>query len=395
MLNDIIITKLSGGLGRREPNNDMVSALVANGVAVSGGVQLNTVYRLNSINDAIVLKIDSSYDSSNNILLYEHIKEYFRINPSGELWLLVVDQSVTYANMLDKTNANGAKKILNEAEGKIRILAAAYNPSTPVSDFSDTLAAISKAQELAVDEFNNHRPIEVLLEGKGFVLSGQSSLRSLNAPNVSVMVGQNLAIANAHTNYNNYAAIGTLLGAISKAAVNECIAWVEKFNILGDNLLVPAIAKTKYSEIASGNINTTNDNGYIFFRTYTGKAGIYFNDSFTCTLLTDDYAYIENNRTIHKAVRNIRSVLLPRLAMPVNINPNDGTISPEIIKQFENDGKRALEQMMSDGEISSMDVFVDPFQNILATSELKVQFSIVPTGTARKISVTIGFNNPF
>lgn len=395
MLNDIIITKLSGGLGRREPNNDMVSALVANGVAVSGGVQLNTVYRLNSINDAIVLKIDSSYDSSNNILLYEHIKEYFRINPSGELWLLVVAQSVTYANMLDKTNANGAKKILNEAEGKIRILAAAYNPSTPVSDFSDTLAAISKAQELAVDEFNNHRPIEVLLEGKGFVLSGQSSLRSLNAPNVSVMVGQNLAIANAHTNYNNYAAIGTLLGAISKAAVNECIAWVEKFNILGDNLLVPAIAKTKYSEIASGNINTTNDNGYIFFRTYTGKAGIYFNDSFTCTLLTDDYAYIENNRTIHKAVRNIRSVLLPRLAMPVNINPNDGTISPEIIKQFENDGKRALEQMMSDGEISSMDVFVDPFQNILATSELKVQFSIVPTGTARKISVTIGFNNPF
>lgn len=395
MLNDIIITKLSGGLGRREPNNDMVSALVANGVAVSGGVQLNTVYRLNSINDAIVLKIDSSYDSSNNILLYEHIKEYFRINPSGELWLLVVAQSVTYANMLDKTNANGAKKILNEAEGKIRILAAAYNPSTPVSDFSDTLAAISKAQELAVDEFNNHRPIEVLLEGKGFVLSGQSSLRSLNAPNVSVMVGQNLAIANAHTNYNNYAAIGTLLGAISKAAVNECIAWVEKFNILGDNLLVPAIAKTKYSEIASGNINTTDDNGYIFFRTYTGKAGIYFNDSSTCTLLTDDYAYIENNRTIHKAVRNIRSVLLPRLAMPVNINPNDGTISPEIIKQFENDGKRALEQMMSDGEISSMDVFVDPFQNILATSELKVQFSIVPTGTARKISVTIGFNNPF
>lgn len=395
MLNDIIITKLSGGLGRREPNNDMVSALIANGVSVNGGVQLNTVYRLNSINDAIALKIDALYDSTNNILLYEHIKEYFRINPSGELWLLVVAQSVTYANMLDKTNANGAKKIINEAEGKIRLLAAAYNPSTPVSDFSDTLVAISKAQELAVDEFNNHRPIEVLLEGKGFSLSNQTNLRNLNAPNVSVMVGQNLAIANAHPNYNNYSAIGTLLGAISKAAVNECIAWIEKFNMLGDNLSVPAIAKTKYSEIVASDINSTHDNGYIFFRTYTGKAGIYFNDSFTCTSLTDDYAYIENNRTIHKAVRNIRSVLLPRLAMPVNINPNDGTISPEIIKQFENDGKRALEQMMSEGEISSMDVFVDPFQNILATSELKVQFSLIPTGTARKINVTIGFNNPF
>lgn len=395
MLNDITITKLTGGLGRREPNNDMVSALVANGVAVSGGVQLNTVYRLNSLNDAIALKIDASYDNTNNILLYEHIKEYFRINPNGELWLLVLAQSVSYADMVDKTNVNGAKKVLNEAEGKIRLLAVAYNPSTPVSNFSNTIAAISKAQELATDEFINHRPIDVLLEGKGFSLSGQSDLRNLNAPNVAVMVGQNLAVANAHTNYNKYAAIGTLLGAVSKAAVNECIAWVEKFNVLGDNLSVPAIAKTKYSEIAAGDINTTNDNGYIFFRTHTGKAGIYFNDSFTCTSLTDDYAYIENNRTVHKAVRNIRSVLLPRLAMPVNINPNDGTISPEIIKQFENDGKRALEQMVSDGEISSMDVLVDPFQNILATSELIVQFSLVPTGTARKISVTIGFNNPF
>ncbi|NSW46202.1 MAG: DUF2586 domain-containing protein [Bacteroidales bacterium] len=395
MLNDINITKLSGGLGRREPNNDMVSALVANGVAVSGGVQLNTVYRLNSLNDAIALKIDASYDSTNNILLYEHIKEYFRINPSGELWLLVPAQSVSYADMVDKTNVNGAKKVLNEAEGKIRLLAVAYNPSIPVSDFSDTQAAITKAQELAVDEYNNHRPIEVLLEGKGFSLTNQTNLRNLNAPNVAVMVGQNLAIANAHTNFNSYAAIGTLLGAVSKASVNECVAWVEKFNVLGDNLTVPAIAKTKFSDIAAGVVNTTNDNGYIFFRTHTGKAGIYFNDSFTCTSLTDDYAYIENNRTVHKAVRNIRTVLLPRLAMPVNINPNDGTISPEIIKQFENDGKRALEQMISDGEISSMDILIDPFQNILATSELKVQFSIVPTGTARKINVTIGFNNLF
>jgi hypothetical protein len=128
MLNDINITKLSGGLGRREPNNDMVSALVANGVAVSGGVQLNTVYRLNSLNDAIALKIDASYDSTNNILLYEHIKEYFRINPSGELWLLVPAQSVSYADMVDKTNVNGAKKVLNEAEGKDTIACSCLQP---------------------------------------------------------------------------------------------------------------------------------------------------------------------------------------------------------------------------------------------------------------------------
>ena len=57
--------------------------------------------------------------------------------------------------------------------------------------------------------------------------------------------------------------------------------------------------------------------------------------------------------------------------------------------------KAALEAMLANGEISALEVFVDPLQNILATSELKVVVSIIPTGTARKITVDLGFKNPF
>ena len=45
--------------------------------------------------------------------------------------------------------------------------------------------------------------------------------------------------------------------------------------------------------------------------------------------------------------------------------------------------------------VDSIDVYVDPEQNILATSKLDVKFTIVPTGTARQIEATIGFSNPF
>ena len=51
--------------------------------------------------------------------------------------------------------------------------------------------------------------------------------------------------------------------------------------------------------------------------------------------------------------------------------------------------------MAADGEISGPpEVFIDPKQNILADSTLKVQFAVRPTGTARYITAFVNFVNP-
>jgi hypothetical protein len=391
-LNDVIITKTTGGLGRRNPSGDMISGLLANGVSVTGGVQLGTVYRLKSIQDALALLIDAAYDTANGVLVFEHIKEFFRVNPNGDLYIMLVAKTVSYADMVDKAIAANAKKLLIEAEGQIRQLAVAYNPAVAVTDFTATNAAITKAQELAAEEYVLHRPVDIVLEGKGFNPASPENFRVKNAENVAVMVGQAMSVASGNA---TYAAVGTLLGSVSKAKVNECVAWVEKFNVLGGSLEAPGIGGSPVTSFTQGQLTTLNDNGSIYFRTHTGKAGIYFNDSHTATSLTSDYAYIENNRTIHKAVRLVREILLPRLASPVLIDQETGQLSPEVVKSFEGDGRRALEAMLKNEEVSAIDVFVDPEQNILATSELQISFSIVPTGTARKIAVTIGFSNPF
>tara|TARA_R110002111_G_scaffold86456_1_gene135505 strand:+ start:425 stop:1594 length:1170 start_codon:yes stop_codon:yes gene_type:complete len=389
-MNDVVIEKVNGGLGRRNPSGDMISGLVANGVAIVGGAQLATVYRLKSVKDAESLLITESYDSTNSVLVYEHINEFFRANPSGDLYLMLAPQTESYSNLVDKTKDFSAK-LLIEAEGKIRQLAVAYNPATAVTDFTATSGAITKAQELADESYTKHRPVQILLEGKGFDYSTPVDFRALNSKNVSVMIGQSLVIANTSP---TYAAVGTLLGTVSKTSVNENIAWVGKYNLYGGSLTVASISGVAVSSISDGDLDTLNDKGSIFFRTHIGRAGYYFNDSHTCIALTSDFAYIENNRTIDKAVREIRIVLLPRLNSTVLVD-GDGKLSPEVIKSYESDGRRALEQMLKSEEVSDFDVLVDPDQNILSTSELLVDFELIPTGTARKIKATVGFVNPF
>ena len=122
---------------------------------------------------------------------------------------------------------------------------------------------------------------------------------------------------------------------------------------------------------------------------------MYFNDSHTCTIQTSDFTFIEANRTIHKATRIARTALLPKVNAPVLVDPDTGTLPPSTVKGYETLCKAALERMISNEEVSEIDVFVDPNQDILADSILKVRIEIVPMGTARRIEVNIGFKNPF
>ncbi len=394
-LSDITITKLSGGLGRRTPGLDMISGLLANGVAAVGGVQLNEVYLLRSIDDAKDLLIDEAYDTTNSVLVFEHIKEFFRVNPSADLHLMLVAKSVTFAAMVDPEEETNAVKLLQDAQGNIRQLGVAYNPSEAVTDDTALVAAMAKAQLLANWAYSQHMPCEMILEGKGYDIDDPTDFRAQEAENVSVMVGQNKSVASG-IGGNTYAALGTLLGAVSRAAVNENVGWVQEFDVRLKNVLESiSISGTEVQFIGTNVLNNINTSGAIFFRFHAGRTGVYFNDAHTGTEATSDFAYLENNRTIHKAVRLIRQALLPRINSPVLVDQETGQLSPEVVKSIETRGRKALETMLSNLEVSGIDILVDPAQNILATSELKVEFSIIPTGTARQIKVTIGFDNPF
>jgi hypothetical protein len=378
-LNDVVINKLSGGLGRRTPEQDMVSGLLFSGVSTDE-LANDKVVLLASLEDAAAYGITELNDVGGQSAYYQ-IQQFFRMNPSGDLYIMKTE-ATSY-----KIIAAKAKDMQEKANGNIRQMAIIYSGA---ATFADTEDAVAAAQTQAKFAYADYMPFEVILEGKGFSIEEATSLAELTAENVSVVVAMDVEKADK---YPNSAAVGLALGAISKAKVSENIAWIERFNLTGEGFSKAGFVGGEEVK-ALGLLGELNDKRYIFARTHTGLPGVYFNDSATCTTGTSDYAYVENNRTINKATRLLRTALLPKLASPVLVDI-DGKLPQSVSKSFEGLCRSALEGMIANQEVSAFDVYVDPKQNILATSELKVKAEITPVGTARKIMVDLGFKNPF
>ncbi len=224
---------------------------------------------------------------------------------------------------------------------------------------------------------------------------------------VSVVISQDAGGLGAYlaTTNPSISNIGVCLGAVSKAQVHESIAWVEKQNLVdvayakkltGDVEqaremdVIGFVDGSKLSDYSPEQLKAIEDKGYIFCVKHTGIAGTYFNDSFTATALDSDFAYIENNRTIDKAIREINRVLVPRISAPAYVDPDTGYLAASTVAATEALCDDVLDQMVRDGEISGYAVSINPRQQILKTSKLEVVVKLVPVGVLREITVKIG-----
>jgi hypothetical protein len=107
-------------------------------------------------------------------------------------------------------------------------------------------------------------------------------------------------------------------------------------------------------EVSLTNLNLINDNRYLFVRTHVGITDNYFNDSHTLDEVTSDYAYIENERTIDKAIRGIRTNLLPYLSSPLQVDATTGNLSSHTVAFLETTAGKALEDMEKAGRVKRL-----------------------------------------
>lgn len=398
-MGNVKVKKVAGGLGRVVASDDGISGLICEGPSVLGGAELDTPYRLTSLDDLEALLIDEAYDDASELLIWHHVSDFFRMNPGGTLWFSLQSQLSFYADL-----AAGIDKLLNAAEGKIRLIGVVNGSKD--ADNTNTLTMQAACQNAATAAFADNRPVDFFIQSQKTITVTPTltadDLRANNSENVSHVVAQDLGLVNTESTanpgtfpYTQYTLVGLALGLAASFPVNENIGHIRNGNVYGGDLVNAAIAGTAVSEFSETNLDYLTDRGYIFLRTYTGLAGLYFNDAPTSTLATSDFAYLENNRTIHKASRLIRSALLPDVNSPILVDPESGQISGEVAKAFELKGRRALDGMVSNQEVSAVTVFLDPEQNILSTSELVIEFELIPTGTARTITAKVGFTNPF
>jgi hypothetical protein len=141
---------------------------------------------------------------------------------------------------------------------------------------------------------------------------------------------------------------------------------------------------------ATALVEAIDDKGYIFLVKEVGFSNTFNSDSYSAVAITNDLATIENNRTIDKATRNLRTLIVPKLGSPLNANP-DGTLREDTIKVFKALADTGLASMEADGELSAYEVIINANQNVVSTSKLEITVKLVPVGVAREIIINLGF----
>ena len=438
-LNDIKFKKTNGGLGRQGASEDPIGGLlmylpafpvttlinVANAkiwdiVTMDSGDALyvakflypeeladcgisrqamdtDTLTAITSVSDSKI-KERSSINA-----LYYHVTEFFRMNPNGTLYVGIPFGEAT------NVNVEQIETLQTYANGSIRQLGIFASGTGNLGDYQTEATALEKG----------HRPLSmvVAVPGKTCAFAANSSSKwvptytavsALTLSKLASTTASDAFVASGRCNLSMVAGcdldgdvvemlghyaycgfLGTVLGAVSRAAVNESIAWVGKFPL---GLKKPGfISGELLTSVSVANLEKINGNRYIFPRCFSGSAECYCNDSFTLDVPTSDYGYIENERTIDKACRGVFNNLLPWLNSPIRVDAESGKMDSGFCSFLETAAGAALEDMEKSGELSGYKAEVDPDQNVLATSMVEVVVRSVPTGAMRKVNVKIGF----
>jgi len=370
--------------------NVALTAPVGLGALINGGSKLaldagggGTVGTITQFTGGVAGNID---------VFYYQIKEYFRMQPKGVLYVGIYDNT--------DPDLTAIATLQNFAGGEIKQIGVFNHVDTFTSGDVTTLQTAANGQA------NIDRPLSVLYAANmtGLTPATLPNITALTAPRVSVVIsGDNASGIRKVFNAKPYtvAALGAALGTVSFAAVHESMAWVGKFNTSdGTNLeAIKVLPSTAWTNVSVSLQNQLTAYGYIYLKKYDGLAGSYWDNQKTAVSNTSDFARISNNRVMDKAIRLIRLRLLPLLSSPLYVNA-DGTLSEATIAVFSNEcdqviGGRfndvAAGQMVIDGEISAGRVIINPAQNVLSTGRVDIAVEIIPVGEAETIRVTIGF----
>lgn len=315
-----------------------------------------------------------------------HISEFFRIAPAGYLYIGFFPVPTTY-DFTDVTTMQ------NFAVGAIRQIGVFKGANYATADIT-ALHAICLANETI------HKPLSALYAADLVSvtdISALADLATLTAFKVSDIISQDggsLGLFLFRTTGKSITNLGAELGTVALSKVSESIAWVGRFNISnGTECEVLAFANgVLYSDatVTDALLDYLNNRRHIFLRKFVGLSGSFFNDSHTAIVASSDYAYIENNRVIDKAIRGIYTTLLPSLNSPIQLNA-DGTIADTTIAYLESQAGVSLDEMVRLQELGAFQVDVNPLQNVLATSKIIISVILVINGVARRIEVPIGY----
>ena len=367
-MQSIKFERTNGNIPKTAAGQDHVSGFLAYVTALPEGFsEENRIQACSSIETAEKLGITSDEGAAWEIrMLHYHLSEIYRLNPGISLYvgLFAKPTGGTYT-------FSEVKSLQNYAGGSLRQVAVwCGHKELDAGDLTALQGIATYLQEY-------DRPLSIGYAPKvASVTSLPSSLAGAGKCNVSVIIGQagkgvgaQLYADKGNTGKASVSGLGVWLGITSKAAVHQSIASVEKFPTGID---LPAFGDgTLLRDLDTAIVENL--------------------DSHTMDDAVSDYAYIENVRTMDKAVRGIRKALLPKLGGELYVNAETGQLASYEVEYLTELANKPLEDMQKAGELSGMLVEIDPDQDVLSTSELEFVIKQVGVGVLRRIRCKIGF----
>jgi hypothetical protein len=346
---------------------------------VTGGTTITWTQPTGS--GSTVLGVASDID-----IMHYHTAQFFRLQPKGKLYISI--QATADVGTFSKIT-----DIQNFAQGEIKQMGIYFKSTAFATSQCNAIQTICTA--LA----GNNKPISSVILGAeisatALVTSLTSNLHALSDPNVSVTIAQDGAGIGYHlwkATGKSITNVGEMLGAVALSKVSESIAWLGKFQVASSEFDTLAFANGQnYLDVTDGAIQNLDTYGYCFLRKVVDLNGSFHNAPWTCVTTTSDYSYIYSNRTIDKAVKNVRTTVLPSVSSPVKVN-SDGTLSADAINYFKTLAEQGLDVLIRNNELSDYAVIIDPAQNILSTNTLTIAVELLPLGVADFITVNVGF----
>lgn len=391
-MQNLTISRTNGNIVRALAGEDHISGLVfysetlpTADKGVEGFTSSERIRAVSSIETAEKYGITADAEAWETKVLHYTLASIFNMNPGVSLYVGIFTPA-TGPNAFSEI-----KQMQNYAGGRIRQIGV-WNGAVELSE-----TILNSLQSIRTTLEQQNKPLSILYAPKvADVTKLPSDISKAGRNGVSVIIAQDgegvaaeLYSAANNASKASVSALGDLLGALSKAKVHQSIAWVEQFPT---NIALAAFGDgTKYRDIDSALAEELDSARYIYCLTYVGLGGVYFNDNHTLDDATSDYAYINDVRTMDKAVRGIRTYLLPKLGRPMKVDASSGKLERTMVEHLITTGNRALEEMEKAGELSGYKFDIDPDQNILATSRVRGIIRNVAVGVMRNIDIEIGY----
>lgn len=383
----------NGGIGGNPPNEWGVSALAVTGVTLAG-LALNEPKLIYSLQEAIDLGITSTATP----YAYRQIKGFYDAynfitgSEIAPLFIMMTADTQTLEETADKDEPNGLIKVLNFANGKVRLAAigrkpdGAYVPDVTNGVEADSIAAVANGQLLCNTLFAAHNPLRMFVEQRGFLIANVASLEDYETHEenrVRPTLGSGLADGTAD--------VGIELGLAAGLPLRRNIGRVKNGALLF--LSNAYVGDTAIEDLTAA--DTIYDKGYGFFRTYPNKNGYFVNDDRMATSKADDYGYLYRGRCIDEVHRILYRVYVEYINDDFEAIEG-GKIDPGVIATMTKEMKDAVKVELST-ELSKQDdgsfikVTIDPEQNVVTAGKTKIKFRVRAKGHFKDFEAELGF----